>query len=284
MLSSASFASFFRAYLQSNCSHVSPLALALCTRSRRILIVVVACPGWPNPRLKVPSSSPASGSRRSGDWQTDMFRRGYPVEMHIHEESPVTNSSYLPWARARGAFGGVPSYWDHGARGCTVKFIVKRVHFPCQITSPMPRYWNPWLAWLAMAVLLGPNLTLLAIAAKHRLVNITAKRGNACDWVNLVPSLAYWPRLRRFQVDVSIQQCVFLRFEYIAIVHSQLINTMIHRFHLGMNDILPHLTVSATSKASDHCRTIPHSVSWCKAQPRNCFPATNRSPCHHPPL
>jgi len=88
----------------------------------------------------------------------------------------------------------------------------------------MPRYRNPWFAWLAMAVLLGLNLTLLAIAAKHRLVNITAKRGNACDdWVNLVPSLAYWPRLRRFQVDVSIKQCVFLRFEYIATVHSQLI-------------------------------------------------------------
>ena len=76
LLSSASFASFFRAYLQSNCSYVSPLALALW--SRKILIVVVAFPGWPNSRLKVPSSSPASGSRRSGGWQINMFRRGYP--------------------------------------------------------------------------------------------------------------------------------------------------------------------------------------------------------------
>jgi len=103
LLSSASFASFFRAYLQSNCSHVSPLALALCTRSRRILIVVVACPGWPNPRLKVPSSSPASGSRRSGDWQTDMFRRGYPVEMHIQKshQSPTRHIYRGPGPGAR---------------------------------------------------------------------------------------------------------------------------------------------------------------------------------------
>lgn len=31
--------------------------------------MVVACPGWPNSRLEVPSSSPASGSRGSGDSQ-----------------------------------------------------------------------------------------------------------------------------------------------------------------------------------------------------------------------
>jgi hypothetical protein len=91
LLSSASFASFFRAYLQSNCSHVSPLALALCTRSRRILIVVVACPGWPTSRLKVPSSSPASGPRRSGGAnrriQTRISIRAR-LEIHILEESP----------------------------------------------------------------------------------------------------------------------------------------------------------------------------------------------------
>jgi hypothetical protein len=91
------------------------------TRSRRILIVVVAYPGWPNPRLKVPPSSPASGSRRSGDWRINV-------------------------GRGQALFSRVPSYLDHGARGCTVKLIVRRVTFVSSVSSR--RYWMESLVYV----------------------------------------------------------------------------------------------------------------------------------------
>ncbi|KAI9446603.1 hypothetical protein H4582DRAFT_582339 [Lactarius indigo] len=115
----------FFARIQSNCSHVSPLALALCTRSRRILIVVVACPGWPNPRLEVPTSSSrsASGPPYLGGPQKKK-KKQYSGEAIYScatwkcnfEELPI--SLRLPWARSPRFYMYLPvrittrGYWN----------------------------------------------------------------------------------------------------------------------------------------------------------------------------
>jgi len=49
--------------------------------------VVVGCPGWPNSRLEVPSTSPASGSRRRGDSQRRVRARR-SIRARFEEISP----------------------------------------------------------------------------------------------------------------------------------------------------------------------------------------------------
>ena len=54
------------------------------------------------------------------------------LEVHTLEESPHF-SLHLPWAGGYGA----PSYQDYGARGCRIKFIMRRVPFRGKYVKPV---------------------------------------------------------------------------------------------------------------------------------------------------
>ena len=98
-------------------------------------------------------------------------------------------------------------------------------------------------------------------------------------------TVLHWPWLQPLRVDSSIKQCVFLCFWYIVIVHSQLINTM-HHFPPGheYNCIALLALLSLPQQLLSPLTIISCCISWRKARPLNHFPATNRFPCHHPPL
>ena len=188
MLSSASFASFFRSYLQSNCSHVSPLALALCTRSRRILIVVPVGPIQDLRFLFLVQD--AEGIR------TDMYRRGHP-SVHGWGRGLAT-SLHLPLGMGRGAFSSVAYLGCRGDGICERRaaFRVKYVK-----SSPVCRYWNLWLTWLAVAMLLGPKLIPLD---KWR-VHLNCHPREFLSNVRGTPGPYH-------HVGCDVKQCVFLRY------------------------------------------------------------------------
>src|SRR5258708_30000404 len=203
-------------------SRVSPAPMLArwrwhCARSRRILIVVVACPGWPNSRLEVPSSSPAFGSRRSGDSQR------YTGEA-IDPCTAWRNITFIV-GRGQGVFSGVPSCLDHVARGCTINL--------CKATQARQVQCVRIGSVVGHGYALGPK-QILVDAAKWSFVNQqlkcnawehlrrgTSRRvvGRGCDYSN-------WRLLS------SKDSTYFSPFSQVNIVYSQLINTMIRRSHL----------------------------------------------------
>jgi len=153
--------------------------------------------------------------------------------MHIPEEAPP----YYIYREGHGA----RSYQDHGARGRTVKFIVRRVTFRVKYVKPVDigtlglHGW-PWLCYSGPSDASGHSL-------KHRLVSVTTDEA----WERLqlgrtfsATSPTCWPWLR-LSSRQFIKQCVFLTLVCIIIVHSQLINMMIHHFRPGINGILSRL-------------------------------------------
>ncbi len=178
-------------------SRVSPAPMLArwrwhCARSRRILIVVVACPGWPNSRLEVPSSSPAFGSRRSGDSQR---YTGEAIDL------------------------------DHVARGCTINLCkaTQARQVQCvRIGSVVGHGYalGPKQILVDAAKWSFVNQQLKCNAWEH-LRRGTSRRvvGRGCDYSN-------WRLLS------SKNSTYFSPFWQVNIVYSQLINTMIRRSHL----------------------------------------------------
>lgn len=103
--------------------------------------MVVACPGWPNPRLEVPtsSSSPASGPPCLGGPQKDNLQARPPIRAQLGN-AILKNYRLVTFAVAmEPSLLRVPFRSDHNAR-VHGQFCITRA--TCSDKDRTIRYWN----------------------------------------------------------------------------------------------------------------------------------------------